>query len=677
MKSDKSYLELYGITERSILKKLPIENAVEEAIKGGVTCIQVREKNSDFDEFVSIASKIKAITEKYNIPLIINDDIDVMLEVDGDGIHIGQDDISLEEVKMRVGADKIIGVSARTYKEAYDAYLGGADYIGVGAMYSTATKTDANIVEMKVLEKICNEIPIPVVIIGGINRNTIENFEDINIDGVSIVSDIFGSDNVFESSKELKKLTNTYVKKQDDLKKVLTIAGSDCSGGAGIQADIKTISSYGQYAMSVITSITAQNTQGVTNIENVDVKMVKDQLDAIFTDIRPDAIKIGMVSNKEIILAICEKLKQYNCENIVYDPVMVSTSGAKLLEDDTVDVIIENLLPLATIITPNIYEAEVLAKIKIDNENHVKDAINKIAKYYKGSILIKGGHLKDSCNDLLFDGGEIHFIKGDKIDNKNTHGTGCTLSSAIACNLAKNESIINSVKNSKNFITKAIDKMLDLGKGRGPLNHFVSTTSNSLYEKLVEDNKLTWEDYINHKIKDGLVYEKIDIEKFKMYIKQDYMYILEYKKYSELLFEESGIELFKIMAESCEGEKELHSQYVDNFDNIKLAKETLDYTNYFHDIFEKGTFEEKVIALAPCFIGYALFCKNISKHNVSENNKYYKWIEAYNADGYIDKVFEYINLIDSLDIGDNFTRLSVIFKEVSDLEVRFFNQLID
>lgn len=463
------------------------------------------------------------------------------------------------------------------------------------------------------------------------------------------------------------------------MKKVLTIAGSDCSGGAGIQADLKTISSHNMYGMSVITALTAQNTLGVTNISNASVEMVIAQIDAIFTDIMPDAVKIGMVSNKDIIIAISKRLKFYNCKNIVYDPVMVSTSGSKLLEDDTIDTIIKNLLPLATLITPNLYEAEVLAKMKINSEEDILMAIEKIREIYSGSILIKGGHSDGNCNDILYHNCEISILKGGRIDNENTHGTGCTLSSAIACNIAYGKSIFDSVSNAKDFVTSAIDKMLNIGSGRGPLNHFVDVTHNSLYKSLILDNKLTWDKYVNHKIKYRLLNEEINYNKFKEYIKQDYLYIIGYKKYSQILFEESGISIFHKMYNSCDDEHLLHKKYINQTENIKPSKETQNYLDYFENIFATGSFEEKVVALAPCFLGYAEFGKNICSHKIFDNNKYFEWITSYNSDSYVDLTLEYIKIIDSFyndDDFDNFLKYSKIFKDVSQLEILFFNQML-
>lgn len=255
------------------------------------------------------------------------------------------------------------------------------------------------------------------------------------------------------------------------MKKVLTIAGSDCSGGAGIQADIKTITAHKMYAMSAITALTAQNTTGVYGVFEATPEFVEKQLDCIFSDIVPNAIKIGMVSNAQIIEIIANKLIQYKAKNIVVDPVMISTSGSKLLNENAVETLINKLIPIADIITPNIPEAEALSGIQIKNKDHMQKAAQKIACFSQGAILIKGGHLSDCADDLLFNNGESVWFESPRVDNPNTHGTGCTLSSAIACNLAADFTMKESIENAKKYITGALESRLNLGSGSGPLNH--------------------------------------------------------------------------------------------------------------------------------------------------------------------------------------------------------------
>lgn len=255
------------------------------------------------------------------------------------------------------------------------------------------------------------------------------------------------------------------------MKTALTIAGSDPSGGAGIQADIKTMITHGVFAMSVVTALTAQNTLGVQGIYEVTPEFLGMQMDSVFTDIRPQAVKIGMVSSKELILMITNKLKQYKAEHIVVDPVMVATSGAKLISDHAINSMKEELLPLATLVTPNIPEAEVLSGMIIKSAEDMIEAAAYISETYHCSVLCKGGHNLNDANDLLFSSGEYHWFKGERIDNPNTHGTGCTLSSAIASNLAKGQDLWTAVENAKAYISGALAAMLDLGAGSGPMNH--------------------------------------------------------------------------------------------------------------------------------------------------------------------------------------------------------------
>ena len=251
----------------------------------------------------------------------------------------------------------------------------------------------------------------------------------------------------------------------------LTIAGSDSSGGAGIQADLKTMTANGVYGMSAITALTAQNTTGVTGIMEVTPEFLEAQLDAVFSDIFPDAVKTGMVSSSELIRVIADRLKKYDAKNIVVDPVMVATSGAKLISDDAIETLKEFLLPLATVITPNIPEADVLSGMTIKTEDEMVKAAELIFNRFGCAVLCKGGHQINDANDLLFTSNGPVWFKGKRIDNPNTHGTGCTLSSAIASNLAKGRSLEEAVKEAKDYISGALAAMLDLGKGSGPLAH--------------------------------------------------------------------------------------------------------------------------------------------------------------------------------------------------------------
>ena len=255
------------------------------------------------------------------------------------------------------------------------------------------------------------------------------------------------------------------------MKTALSIAGSDCSGGAGIQADIKTMTMNGVYAMSVITALTAQNTTGVRGIRESTPEFLKHQIDAVFEDIYPDAVKIGMVASGELICVIADRLKHYRAKNVVVDPVMVASSGSSLMKNDAVRTLVEELLPVSTLVTPNIPEAQVLSGLTIENKEDMIAAAKQIGDSYHCAVLLKGGHSVNDANDLLYADGEMAWFEGTRINNPNTHGTGCTLSSAIASNLAKGFTLAESVQRAKDYISGALAAMLDLGKGVGPMNH--------------------------------------------------------------------------------------------------------------------------------------------------------------------------------------------------------------
>ena len=253
---------------------------------------------------------------------------------------------------------------------------------------------------------------------------------------------------------------------------VLTIAGSDSGGGAGIQADIKTITALGLYASSAITAVTAQNTLGVQMVRPVAPELLAAQLDSVFSDLMPQAVKIGMLGTKDAILTVVNRIKYYSPGRIVLDPVMVSTSGKRLLDEEALAALSENLIPLSSLVTPNIPEAEVLlGGISIQNKEDMQTAALRLSGYYHVPVLLKGGHLSSEACDLLCAGETLHWYCAPRIANPNSHGTGCTLSSAIACGLAEDISLEQSIARAKRYLSGALDAGLDLGNGNGPLYH--------------------------------------------------------------------------------------------------------------------------------------------------------------------------------------------------------------
>lgn len=256
----------------------------------------------------------------------------------------------------------------------------------------------------------------------------------------------------------------------------LTIAGSDCSGGAGIQADLKTMAAHHVYGMSAVTALTAQNTVGVKNIMEVSPEFLQEQIDCVFTDIRPDAVKTGMIPSSDLVRVIAERLHFYDAENLVADTVMVSTSGARLISESGVELLKREVIPMAALITPNIPEAEILTGMKIQTASDMERAAIRIRKEYGCNVLLKGGHRINDANDLLYTADGFRWYRGRKITNPNTHGTGCTLSSAIASNLAKGIALQEAVAAAKEYLSMALAAQLDLGAGSGPLDHMFAVT---------------------------------------------------------------------------------------------------------------------------------------------------------------------------------------------------------
>lgn len=468
MKCDKNMMLLYAVTDRAWTGEKTLYEQVEEALKGGVTAVQLREKGLSDEEFLGEAILIAALCKSYGVPLFINDNVKVAIECRAEGIHVGQEDMDCAEVRRRVGKDMMIGVSVHTVEEAIKAEQDGADCLGVGAVFPTSTKTDADALSMDTIRAITDAVDIPVVAIGGLKRGTIDVLKGSGVDGAAIVSGIFASSDIEAECAYLRDKLWEIVHGKP---KALSIAGSDSIGGAGIQADIKTMIMNGVYAMTAVTALTAQNTLGVSAISEVCGDFLRAQIDAVFEDIVPDAVKIGMVSSPELIHVIAERLKVYGAKNVVVDPVMVATSGSSLMKDGAVSCMEEELFPIASIITPNIPEAECLSGIRIKDERDMKTVAGVLYKKYGCAVLLKGGHSVSDANDLLFDETGAEWIMGRRIDNPNTHGTGCTLSSAIASGLAKGRTLRCAVRLAKEYISGALEAGLDLGRGAGPLDH--------------------------------------------------------------------------------------------------------------------------------------------------------------------------------------------------------------
>jgi hydroxymethylpyrimidine kinase/phosphomethylpyrimidine kinase/thiamine-phosphate diphosphorylase len=446
---------------------------VSDALSGGVSVLQYRNKEKDYRSRLAEGRVLRQLCASRGVTFIVNDDPLLAAELGADGVHLGQDDGNIAEVRRILGKDKIIGVSTHTAQEAVRAEAEGADYVGFGAMYPTGSKNVRHIPGPAQLEPVKASISIPVVAIGGLTRDNTCPAIDAGADGVAVISSILSNPEPGLAATEMALLFNR--RETFPRGSVMTVAGSDSGGGAGIQADIKTVTLLGSYASSVITALTAQNTLGVNGIHGVPASFVAEQLDAVLDDIPVDVVKSGMLFSEEIIGTIAEKLAVHGKRMFVLDPVMVAKGGSRLIGEDAVAVLIERLLPLAYLVTPNIPEAEALTGLTIRDEDAMVEAAQTLYACGARNVLVKGGHLSnDDAVDILFDGRTIRRYSAPRIESLNTHGTGCSCASAISAFLAQGEPLPVAVARAKEFISAGIRLAGPLGTGHGPLNHFLA-----------------------------------------------------------------------------------------------------------------------------------------------------------------------------------------------------------
>ena len=486
-------LSLYLVTDRPLSGGRDMAWIVREAAAGGVTMVQLREKECSTAEFIQLARELKAALAPLGIPLIINDRVDVALAVDADGVHIGQSDMPYATARKLLGSDKIIGLSVETMDEVIAANALDVDYIGISPVYATPTKTDTlTPFGLDGVDEVMRCSRHRCVAIGGMNRDTVGEVIAHGVEGVAVVSAIVAAPSPREAATELAEIIST--KRPDVVRenhnsefkiqnypRVLTIAGSDSGGGAGIQADIKSISANGCFATSAITAITAQNTLGVNAVEGLSIDILEGQIEAVLSDIGTDSVKIGMLHSAEVVRSVARLLRKYGIKDVVLDPVMVSTSGHKLIEDSAIAVLKSDLMPLARVITPNIPEAEILLGEPIEKQGDLPGAARRLAQQYGVSVLLKAGHLvDDELIDIFYNNetGEVIELNARRVDTPNTHGTGCTLSSAFAAQLAKELPLNEAARAAKEYINQAITHgaAYTIGNGHGPVHHFYNLT---------------------------------------------------------------------------------------------------------------------------------------------------------------------------------------------------------
>lgn len=498
---------------------------------------------------------------------------------------------------------------------------------------------------------------------------------------------------------------NTYVPPRS-----MTIAGSDSGGGAGIQADLKTFTALQVYSSSVITAITAQNTTEVSGIHPVPCEFVEEQLVDVLEDIGTDSVKTGMLFNSDIVKTVVKVLKKYNITKVVVDPVMVASSGAKLLADDTIEVVRNELLPIAYVLTPNIPEAEVLTGLTIKSVDDMKAAAKKLYEMGVKYPLIKGGHIAFNSNntvaanskeaavitDVLYDGQEFYEETLEYVHTHNTHGTGCTLSSAIAAGLAKNESVLTAYRNARNYLQNAIKYSFNIGKGHGPLNHYHNSLlfpdNRSFVEILKDYAKKEYSTYVNHEFVNRIADGTLSVDSFRYFLCQDYIYLTHYARVHAIC----GFKLNNLQEIAAEAEiiniirKEtsLHIKYCESWgisleelEKTKEASANMAYTRFCIERGLSGDILDLKVALFACLIGYGEIGRRIVNDPATkrENNPFYKWAENYAADLYQNSVTTGIAEIEKLakeyiKPGDTnrLKELCEVFRQACVLETNFF-----
>ncbi|HIJ86972.1 MAG TPA: bifunctional hydroxymethylpyrimidine kinase/phosphomethylpyrimidine kinase [Desulfuromonadales bacterium] len=447
---------------------------VFQALRGGISVLQYRAKGLDYGERLVEAGDLKRLSARFSTTFIVNDDLRLAHEVDADGVHLGQDDGDIAEARELLGPDKIIGKSTHNREEALQAEREGADYIGFGALYPTGSKVISYLPGVEGLASIRGAVKIPIVAIGGITPGNACRVIDAGADALAVISSVLASPRPDIAAAELLLLFNRV--RPFPRGAVLSVAGSDSGGGAGMQADLKTITLLGSYAATVLTALTAQNTRGVSSIHGLPPSFMRDQLDAVLNDIPIDVIKTGMLHTPAMIAALAERLGERKVLiPLVIDPVMIAKGGAPLLEREAVQVFSDLLLPLAYLLTPNVPEAERLLGRTIKNEQDMEQAARDLHQMGAANVLVKGGHLSGrTATDVLFDGSRCHHFSSERMFTTNTHGTGCSYASAIATLLAQGEPLLIAVERAKTFITSAIRSARSLGKGHSPVNHFLA-----------------------------------------------------------------------------------------------------------------------------------------------------------------------------------------------------------
>lgn len=497
----RAQLSLYWVTDGHGLEEAQWLQQVEEAVLGGVSCVQLRSKHASTRDLVRQGQALKALLRRHNVPLVINDRVDVALAVEADGLHLGQGDLSPVDARRCLPPHVWLGWSIDHASQLADALQQPVDYLAISPVFATPTKSDAAPpLGLDGLAWARSQTHLPLVAIGGIHADNIAQVMAAGADSVAVVRAISDAPDPRQAAQTLAQLVNAgrtaraqaqaaETAAQDatapaapsapaprlKAPRVLSIAGSDSGGGAGIQADLKTIAALGCFGTTAITAVTAQNTVGVSAIQALPATFLAQQIDAVLSDIGTDAIKIGMLHDAEVVAVVANALSRYKVPHVVLDPVMVATSGDVLMAPDTMGVLIASLLPQVSLVTPNLDELGLLCGQTITSPEQALNCAAQLLRMGARAVLVKGGHLPgNTVVDTLVDASGVRLrLVAPRIHSVNLHGTGCTLSSAIASFLARGLALEDAITQAHAYVRAALEgsRLIHWGQGHGPLNH--------------------------------------------------------------------------------------------------------------------------------------------------------------------------------------------------------------
>lgn len=656
-------LSLYLVTDPGLCGERGVVETVRQAVDGGVRIVQLRDKAATDGEIVDQLIELSRVIDGRAL-LVVNDRLDAAVDARErgarvDGVHLGQGDASVLRAREVLGPDAIIGLTANSaaHLEAVRALPPGTvDHLGVGVIRPTSTKPDhPPALGIEGFDAFAAASPLPCVAIGGVGIDDTEALREAGAAGLAVVSALCAADDPRRAAREFRRRWHA-----GRVPRVLSIAGSDPSGGAGIQADLKSIAANGGYGMAAITALTVQNTEGVRGVHVPPADFLRAQLEALSDDIVIDAVKIGMLADAEVIRVVGTWLDAVRPPVVVLDPVMVATSGDRLLDSEA-EGALSGLLRRAHLVTPNLAELAVLVGRDVDDWTDALAAAETLSEEIGAAVLVKGGHLSgDDAPDALIDAarGWRQEFPGARIDTRNTHGTGCSLSSALATRLAQGEDVPTAVRSARAWLRESLrnGEALRVGHGHGPIDHFAGLRSRGGLDTRPTADEIEadwWQQIagIRQRIDElpfirALADGTLEHGPFLFYLAQDALYLRDYARVlaeAARLAPTSDEQAF--WANSAHGaivgELELHASWLTPSQGVGAATFaappspiTTAYLDHLRSVAFGGDYDELVAALLPCFwlytdLGRRLHAGDFDARARDPRHPYASWLETY------------------------------------------------